>query len=273
MSRARVLATAALALALGAAGCRPRLPAPELPADPARLLGEVRAAQDRITRVRGQARVHVEAKGFDGTVSQFIAAEKPDRLRVEALDFFGNPVVVLAADGDAFALYDGREKVFYRGRPTPENLARLVPFAIDARTLVTILCGSAPLLEGTPREVIPGRDAVQLVLEAGARVQTLAVGPEAMVERSRVRLAGGAGAITDADVPAPGTFDLRFDAFRSWGGTRFPSELSLAAVEPKVKLDLRWTEVEVNGEVDRALFRLSPPRGARIVDLDRQARE
>jgi hypothetical protein len=30
---------------------------------------------------------------------------------------------------------------------------------------------------------------------------------------------------------------------------------------------LEWRDVEVNGETDDALFRLDPPRGARVVEL------
>jgi len=35
-----------------------------------------------------------------------------------------------------------------------------------------------------------------------------------------------------------------------------------------VKIGLHWKEVEVNGEVDPALFRLEPPAGARVVELE-----
>ena len=260
----RALGPIALVVALALAGCR-RLPAPDLPADPAALLDEVVRAQRAVTSVEGQARVHVEARGFEGTVTQFIAAEKPDRLHVETLDFFGNVVAVLVASGDRFALYDAREKVLYRGRPTKENIARLVPLAIDAPSLVTILCGSAPLLPGPPVELEPGEGVVRLVLDGGDRRQTLAIGAEAAVERSRVRLVGADGAVTDA--PAPDAFDLRFDVFRRWGGARFPTDLHLVARDPAAKLDLHWTEVEVNRPVDPELFVLEPPRGARVVEL------
>jgi hypothetical protein len=245
--------------------CR-RVPAPDLPAEPAALLEEVVRAQGAVTSVEGQARVKVDARGFAGTLTQFIAAEKPDRVHVETLDFFGNVVAVLVASGDTFALYDAREKVLYRGRPTPQNIARIVPLAIDAPSLVTILCGSAPLVGGEPVSITPGEGVVRLVLDGGDRRQTLAIGREAAVESSRVRLVGADGAITDA--PAPDAFDLRFEVFRTWGGARFPTDLHLVAREPAAKLDLHWTDVTVNGRVDPDLFVLQPPRGARVVDLE-----
>jgi hypothetical protein len=259
-ARAHPLALAVLAGLAAAAGCAPRAPPPDLSLDPAVLLEQVRAAQARVVRVQGQARVHVQSREFTGTVGQFVAAEKPDRLHLELLDFFGNPVVVMVAGNGRFALWDGRQKIFYRGAPTAENLARIVPLAIRAEDLVTILCGSAPLLDGTPEAALPGRGVVTLDLKADAVVQRLEIGPRAAIASSRMARA------EDGDLP--GAVNLHFDVFHTLGGTRFPNEVALRSTPPaKVRLDLTWREVDLNGSIDPALFRLEPPRGARIVDL------
>lgn len=250
---------AALALLLLAAGCRPRVPPPDLSLDPAALLAQVQAAQGRVRSVQGEARVHVEAEGRSGTVSQFIAAEAPDRLHLEALDFFGNPAAVLVSADGRFSLYDARRKVLYRGAATPENLARLVPLPLPAEDLVRILCGAAPLLDGRPARAEPGPGFVELVLEAGPRAQSLRIGPGAAVERSALRTDGA---------QARGDYDLTFDALRPAGAVRFPGEVALRADAPRVRLELRWRDVEVNGALAPALFRLDPPRGARVIELD-----
>jgi hypothetical protein len=101
---------AALSAVVG--GCASRVPPADLSRDPAALLEQVRAAQARVTRVRGSARVNIESPGGSGTVTELAAAEKPDRLRLETLDFFGNPAAVLVAAGGRFAFHDQRENVF-----------------------------------------------------------------------------------------------------------------------------------------------------------------
>jgi hypothetical protein len=256
---ARILPFALAALAAVVA-CAPRAPPADLSLDPGALLEQVRAARDRVVRVQGQARVHVQSREFTGTVGQFVAAEKPDRLHLELLDFFGNPVAVMVAGNGRFALWDARQKIFYRGAPTIENLARIVPLAIQAQDLVTILCGSAPMLDGRPTAATPGRGVVILDLEADGVVQRLGVGAKAVIESSHVaRVENG---------PVPGAVNLDFDAFRDLGGTRFPKEVALTSSAPaKVRLELTWREVDLNDPIDPALFRLEPPRGARIVDL------
>ena len=254
-------ASAVLATALALAACHPRRPPPDLSRDPGPLLAQVRAAQARVQRVSGEARVKVEAKGMRTAVAvrEFIAAEKPDRLHVEVLDFFGNVGAVLAASGGRFQLYDAKERVFYRGEATPENLARLVPLPLPAEDLVTILCGSAPLLE-RPVDVEARGGVLVLSLEEDGRTQEVRVGEKAAVERASV-----------VSVPPHGAraYSLDFDAFRPLTGGRFPGEVRLRADDPRVRLDLRWgEEVEVNGELDGVRFTLDPPRGARVVDLD-----
>ncbi|WP_242361809.1 DUF4292 domain-containing protein [Anaeromyxobacter sp. SG17] len=255
---------AALLAALALVACHPRQPPPDLSRDPGPLLAQVRAAQAQVQRVSGEARVKVEAKGMRSWVSvrEFIAAEKPDRLHVEVLDFFGNVGAVLVAEGGRFQLYDAKERVFYRGEATPENLSRLVPLPLPAEDLVTLLCGSAPLLE-TPVDVEVRDGALVLSLEGNGRAQDVRIGEEAAVERASIV------AVPPGTAPA---YSVDFDGFRPLKGGRFPGEVRLRSDDPRVRLDLRWAdEIEVNGKLDGVRFSLDPPRGARVVELDRAA--
>ncbi len=261
MRPCRRLAAGALAAAL--AGC-PRAPPPDLSRDPAQLLEAVRAAQGRVYRVKGSARVRVESPGGGGTVDELVAAEKPDRLRLETLDFFGNVASVLVADGKRFALYHARDGVLYRGEATPENVSLLLPLTLPAEEIATVLCGSAPLLPAPPLSAEPDGALLLLTLGSAGAGQRLGVGAGAAVEWSRLRRAAAPGA------PAAGApdYDLSFDVFRHRGGARFPTEVELRAPSARVRVALRWKDdLEVNGAAEPALFRLEPPRGARVVDL------
>ncbi|HEY6097842.1 MAG TPA: DUF4292 domain-containing protein [Anaeromyxobacter sp.] len=248
------LALAAVALA----GCPPRAPPPDLSLDPAQLLAQVRAAQARVTSVRGEVRVRIEGRGTSGTAPAFVAAKKPDRVHVRTADFFGNTVSALTTSGGELSLYDARERVVYRGAATPENVGRLVPVPLSAPDLATLLCGSAPILEGEPVRAVPGRGFVELEIAAGDRRQVLQVGAGAAVLSSSIAVPAG----------GPGAYDVAFRDFDAFQGLRFPAEVALSSREPALSLRLTWTEVETSVPLEDRLFEPPVPRGARVVDLD-----
>lgn len=255
---ARVLAGVGMALAaLALAGCPPRAPPPDLSLDPARLLAQVRAAQERVRSVRGEVRVRIEAPGGSGTVSAFVGARKPDRVYVQTLDFFGNTASALATAGGELSLYDARERVVYRGAATVENLARLVPVPLSPSDLATLLCGSAPLLDGEPVRADPGRGFVELEIAAGERRQILRIGPGAAVLSSSLEVGGG----------GPGGYDVSFRALDAFQGERFPGLVAVSARAPAVSMRLTWMEVEPGAALEDAFFTPPVPRGARVVDL------
>jgi len=260
--RAPALAAALLAGAACAHG-----PPRNLSRDPSALLDQVLAAQRRVERVRGTARVRIQSPSLSGTVTELVAAEKPDRVHLETLDFFGDPAAVLVAGGGRFALWDAREKVFYRGAATPANVSRLLPFDLPVEELVTILCGSAPILPGAPLEVGAEDAVVLLTIGQGEIGQRLGLGEHATVVSSQVRRELPPGA-----APSEGRvgYDLAFERFVDRGGVRFPNVTELDAATSRSRVELSWRDLEVNGAPDAELFQLSPPPGARVVDVDRE---
>ena len=258
MTRSRLLASL-LALA-AAAGCVRRAPPPDLSLDPPTLAAQVRAAQERVRSVRGQVHVRIETPEFSGTVPALVAAELPDRVLVQTVDFFGNSVAVLATADGALSLYDARAKVVYRGAATPENLSRLVPLPISPANLARILCGSAPLVPGEAVSAEPGRGFVTLTIEAGKRSQVLQIGAGAEVQRASVRVGGGEG---------KGSYDLEFSGFDALEGLRFPGEAKLSAEQPRVRMRLAWADAELNAALDARTFSPRVPAGVRVVDLSR----
>jgi hypothetical protein len=237
--------------------CAARVPPPELQADPAELLSRLEAAQEGVRSVRGRARVGISAPGRSGSTDAFLAAERPDRLRIEVLDFFGNVAATLASDGERFSLYDARAGALYRGEPTPENVSRLLPLPLAPGELVAILLGTTPVRPGaaTAAERRDGR--VLLVVGTGEATSELLLGAELAVEEARLPAAGAGPA-----------YALEFGLFRHRGGRRFPTEIGLEAPSARARVTLGWKEdLEVNPPPEPGLFRLETPRGARVVDL------
>lgn len=269
-SPSRVPARLAHAVCLVALGACVRVPPPDLSREPEALLEQVRGAQARVRTVKGSARVQIGSPGGSGTVVELVIAQKPDSVRLETLDFFGNPVAVMTASGGRFAFFDAKANVYYRGDATPENVSRLLPFVIPLEELVMVLCGSAPILSGQPIEVRADQGLLLLTVASGAIAQRLAIGRSAAIESSLIR--GGLTPGAPGGGPERPGYDLEFKDFQDMGQYRFPGATRLDAPAGKARIVLDWREdLEVNTSVEPAAFRLDPPRGARVVDLARGA--
>jgi hypothetical protein len=127
--------------------------------------------------------------------------------------------------------------------------------------LVTLLCGSAPLLDGAPVAAEPGDGRVLLTLRDGDLLQRLEVGPGAALLASRVRRVTAGGEV-------PEGLDAEFSGHRTRAGQQVPTDVAASVPRARLALSLHWRELEVNRPVDPSLFRLAPPAGARLVDLD-----
>jgi hypothetical protein len=243
----------ALVVAALATACPPRVPPPDLALEPEPLLEQVRATAATIQSARGEVRVRV--KGREGVaVPAFVAAQKPAWLHLEALDFFGNPIAVLVVADGRLSIYDARDRTFYRGAATPENVGRLVPIAIAPEELVAALCG-APLLEGEAVGAEPGRGYITLEVRDGRRSTTLRVVAGAAVERAAVRAPSG-------------RYDVLWALPHAVSGAAPPGDVTLTSKDPAVRVEVGWVDYEANAALDASLFRMEPPAGARIVELD-----
>jgi hypothetical protein len=84
------------------------------------------------------------------------------------------------------------------------------------------------------------------------------------VVSSRLRRAGPGGEV-------PVGLEADFARHRPRAGLSLPTDVEARLPASGVSLSLHWRELAVNAPIDPALFRLDPPRGARIVDLEAAA--
>jgi hypothetical protein len=259
-SRTEMRLRAALPLACAAflaAACHPRTPPPDLSLDPTQLAAQVRAAQASARRVQGELRLRLE-EPKTATLRLFAAAELPDRVHLEALDFFGNPAAVLVTAGGRFSLYDAQKKVLYRGAATPANLSRLVPLPLEADALAAILLGTARLPDEPPASVAPDGERLRLRFLQGDATLDFWIGEHARVEKMARAVAGGAG---------PGTYTVEFSNVRERDGRGFPGSVALRSGPAHVRLAFDWTQAQLDGEPEPQLFEPPAPRGAKVVEV------
>ena len=146
-------------------------------------MARLRGAAEGVVGVRGFASVTAwdARQTFKGKLLVF--AEGPDRVRIEVLSPFDQPISYLASDGRQLQVYLLQEGRLIVGPATAANIAKLLPMRVRPDVLVEALLGRPPL----PR---PGDAVPELRWNAEASVYVLRYrpdGPEAWLSAQDLR--------------------------------------------------------------------------------------
>lgn len=250
------------ALALILTGCPPPkivLPREGDTADA--VLSRLEAAEAKVLRVRGEARLKAEGKEGKLLVTVFAAADAPQSVHLEQLDFFGRPQLVLQSDGRHFTLFDGQKGKWYRGPATAQAVARFFPVALAPGELAALLLGKAPRAQPSePPALAIDRNLLKLTLASRERTDELWVSPES-------------DRVESARLGPPLSAELSFEEWTSSNGVRAPRRIKLTRAADALELELAWKDVELNGAADASLFALTVPEGVEVIELDGRGEE
>jgi outer membrane lipoprotein-sorting protein len=218
--------------------------------NPPELLERVRKAEESVESVKGLASVSIRSPERRTSFSQVTIAKEPNFLRLEALAPFGRTAAVIISDGVRVHIITPKEREIF------DSLHEFdfsffypdLPVRITVGSLVNLLLGRLPE-ERTPDEsgVQMSKDSYHIILtftDDEERRDTLWVNPLTYrVERAKIELQAGVVA------------DCRFKNFKYIGaGTSFPTRMELKVND--FSISIRYNDqVEVNGEIDRDLFR------------------
>jgi len=250
-------------LSIVSLGCPKRVETGRLGAaiDPKEVLDLTSKVEGQVLSIKGEGRLRVEAPGSKGAPQVFVAAARPAFLRFEVLGFFGQPEAILVSNGKSFALLQNDQRKYFRGPASPENISRLLPVVLPGPELVRILLGAAPrgAAEDYSAQPLDDGQVVLVTLSGGQHNQKLWI-------RQRD------DRVLKSEVRGPVSYDLLFEDFQAKGPINFPHKITLFASSASAVLELRYREVGVNVDLEPSLFKLTPPEGANVIDLDENGR-
>jgi hypothetical protein len=242
----------ACACALGCAHREGRGPS----VDPVALLDQIEKAHAAPETLTASGKAFVDAPHDGGRYALEASVRRPASLRIALLDPLGNPAAVIVADAGRFALLDLRERVFYRGPSTPENLARLIPAPLSDRELVALLLGAMPELPGSvPEDAFRAGEGSVLVLRAGAVTQEVSVGGDLRLQHVRRFVDGRPW------------WSVDLDEHDDLGGVQMPRLLHFVIPDRKTEIDLRLRDRLVGKPPPNGAFQLGAPAGVKVVEL------
>jgi outer membrane lipoprotein-sorting protein len=237
--------------------------------DPAVLLAHM---TERLETVRS-ARFRVILEYYDRETrgANFRAAvlvRQPEDLHVQLLSPFGDPLRTLVSNGRRLSMYDLEAQTYYYGSPTPENVARILPFYLTAADIARVL------LAGPPLDLMH-TDPAELSLDwDGERGAYRLSGPMAH-EPGRLDLWVRHGDWTlqwaqRHDARGGLVFELRTGGFETVDGAGLPTRIRFLYEAPDRSVDMSISveRTELNVDFNDALFELEAPHGVRQVALD-----
>ena len=259
-SRRQLLGRLSIGLFLLLAACAPLqppddgLPAPAGTAE--RLLADWAAQAGRYHSIRGLAKVRVKTPQRNVSGTQVVLAERPDRLRAETIGTFGTPLLLLATDGNDLGVLVPSRNSYYFGKADADNIGRFTRIPVAADTLVRALLYSAP--------VVAYDDVNAWLLTDGGWLVELSGGSnrQEMVFDARRRL-------VETRYFNSGQLMLKV-AYAGFAGndSEFPHSIDIHLAEYDVQASLEFSELDINQVLQPDLFRLQPPAGVEMHDLD-----
>lgn len=243
------------------AGCTARQPAPR-PVAPDRLptvfevdsiLSERRNA---LRGLRALARLHYRHPDGSNSSREAIAVARPDRMRVEVLSLFGAVFVLTARDG-RFAAYARQENTVYQGTASPENMWRYARIGLPVVDLVDLVLGTPPQRTEVWSHVSFDEETgwVQLSQELEAGIQAVwfeGALPQAAEYRDEF-----------------GEIQWRayFSEYRAFGPIPVATRIRLEVPDADHSVEIALTDIDVNPEIDAAIFAVDIPAGSTVVEL------
>ncbi len=130
-------------LCLSACARLPTAPVGERPAVQSApdLLKQLESRATEIQSLKGKGNVAVVSPQKNYTGNALLTEYKPSLLRVDVLNFWGQPVVAFLMDEQEIKLMIYPESKLYRGPANSTNLNRFIPLPVSIKDFMAILTG------------------------------------------------------------------------------------------------------------------------------------
>lgn len=252
----------ALALLLSAfllTGCPQRIARPEgAPTEPGPVLAKLAERAAAVKSLSGMLALEVWQGDERVRLRQLVMVVRPDRIRVDTLSPFDQPLAMMASDGRTLTVYSLEHKRYEQGPATPANLARLLRLPLSGEELTALLAGGAPVPPGatTTLDWDDELGAHLLEITSGSRRQRIWVEPAAY------RTVGLRTWEGDRTVLA-----ARFGDYDGEGPTAVPRRMRFEVPGQDLRVDARFEDHTLNVEPPADAFTIPPPQGIPITPL------
>ncbi len=214
---------------------------------PGQLLQRLEKITGQVDSIDGAAKVGLNVAGKYYSSQQFLLAEKPDRLRADALTGFGQLIFQLTTNGEELRVFLNTSVPghFYRGPASYENLSRFTRLPLPAAELLRLLMYDPALIDYREAAVSSAEDGLLLKIWNPLRSQELLFDSQLQLIGCRYLAAGEV------------LLDVRYAKFTF--ENPFPRRIEIELPKENTRVSVKFSELALNVPIAAERFFLKQP--------------
>ena len=219
----------------------------------AHLVSHLSEQEEKIVSFQGVGRLRFKEGEEDSESNLFAIGRKPFKARLEITHPWGKPLFHIVVDERNISILSLTDKKFFRGTSGPLNANRFFLFELDPDSAWKILSGRVPILAYwrvmslKPNEII-------LYNRQGEVVEIISFYPGPLLPRS-------------VSFPKK-LITLIFSEFKEGDSGLHPSRIKIVKGDEDKLIEIRYKSLQLNKPVPEEIFRLNPPPGFEIINLN-----
>ncbi|MFH1831070.1 MAG: DUF4292 domain-containing protein [Pseudomonadota bacterium] len=204
--------------------------------------------KETTSTLRGLAWVELRTPEEDWRTEAAVVIERPDRIRMDAMDSLADVWAKLGTDGKDLWLYIPGKRKLYKGRVSSRNMKRLLSFEWEPWEFISLIAGALPIAN-EPEVMQVGAARNAYFIDRASRLHMWTEKGKSMHVVRCVRYAKGSD---DVD------YEILFSDYRHKGGVSFPHVIEAVFPQQGARLRVEYRDLKLGEEVADEIF--APPK-------------
>jgi hypothetical protein len=223
----------------------------------AQLIASLKTQGDKVTSFQGIGKLRFKDGEQESEANLLAVGSRPFRVRLEISHPWGRPLFFVVADKKRTQAVSFVEKKVFRGEWSRLSLRPFSVLTLDQNSLWMVLSGGVPILPHARAASLKQHEIRLFDAEEDVR-EIIAFFPDSRLPRS-------------VYFPDRGITIVFSDYEHSDCGLK-PSGITIMSEVHNQSAEIRYKQLRINRSVPEEVFRLAPPPGFEIVDLNPQER-
>ncbi len=187
-----------------------------------------------------------------------LVLQKPSYLRLEMLPLIGTPYFFLTATPDDMRIFIPSRGEFYSGKPSAENLARFLTFALNIADMVMIFSGSYPPLAEQNLSYASYEEADLLRVDMKT--------PSGLSQTIWMEKNGRIARLVRHDSDGREIYQVHYEDYAPQG--HLAEKITIQWTDNVTSVSVKYSDLKIEKATDLSVFELPVPAEIKIIKMN-----